>query len=97
MNSTPTPPWLKGENLEDAQPLNSSSSRHGATFALGPQQQQTQQPTSAVADSTLPFTPARLSMIHMVLKVVTMLLCMLMDITAILGIGNDFHFVYNFQ
>lgn len=75
----PPPPWLRDANIthEDVQPLNGGSSTTAQTF-----------PSS----SSLPSSEEilrRAPMIHMALRVITICLCLLMAVTAVLGIGEN--------
>lgn len=85
--STVTPPWLKEEGYS---PPNTSSGYSpvpvNASYAP-PQQGGVPAPTSQPQAAGAPL-PMKLTTILFTLKIVTILLCVLMDITAVIGIGK---------
>jgi hypothetical protein len=77
MNSSPhstsaTPPWLREGGLDDIQPLNTSAQRQPSVQSL-----------KGSADSERNLMP-----VHYALKFTTILLCMLMITTAVIGLGK---------
>lgn len=71
IGSAVTPPWLRDDGMEDGAPLNSP----------------VHQPTAAVSGMQIGSSDRRGKFIYWLLKVVTMSLCVLMAVTAVIGIG----------
>ncbi len=71
------PPWLRDDNLEEA-PLNSPvppNSNHSVPVQVGHTQKTPEQ-------------EKRASMIHWSLRIITMVLCVLMCATSVVGVGK---------
>lgn len=82
------PPWLREDHLEEA-PLKYPA---GMPASQGSSSHLASQTTGAAVPTTqkTPEQEKRAAMIHWSLRIITMVLCVLMCATAVIGVGKSF-------